>query len=167
MDLLLGVLSDLGFDVTKPNCRSFVTYQQEREVEAELHRRVIGLMNGLSEEVSFLDTLSLTNPTVYTTDCTSYAPLRDDIIGRDYQLINRVRRNIQGHVSHELPEDFIHEFVPLSEQSLYVNNGSDTEICKFSLYFTTLILFVILSYGCTFIDFIFTHFSNICPIPVT
>ena len=119
MDLLLGVLSDNGFDVTKPGCRSFVTYQQEQEIEAELNRRTIGLMNGLSSEVSFLDNLSLTNSNLFTTDCTTYTPHRDNIFGRDYQLINRVRRDSHGHISHEPPEDCLHEFEPLPEPDLH------------------------------------------------
>ena len=130
MDLLLGVLSDHGYDVSKPGCRSFVTYRQEQEIEAELNRRVIGMMNGLSNEVSFLDNLSLTNSTLFTTDCSAYAPVCDNIFGRDYQLINRVRRDSNGHVTHELPEDFIHEFAPLPEPDLRTADAFNTRTGK-------------------------------------
>ena len=111
MDLLLGVLADHGFDISKPECRNFVSYQQEQEVEAELNRRVIGMMNGLSVEKSFLDNLSLTSAMLYTTDCSSYAPLRDNLFNRDYQLINRVRRDDAGLVIHEHTVNDFHEYV--------------------------------------------------------
>ena len=112
MDLLLGVLADNGFDVSKPHCRSFVSYQQEREIEAELHRRVIGMMNGLTTENSFLDTLSLTSARLYTTDCSSYAPLRDNMFTRDYQLINRVRHDEEGLIIHEPPVNDFYDYEP-------------------------------------------------------
>ena len=103
LDVLLGVLCDNGFDVTRPNCKGFVTYAQESELEAELLRRIIGLMNGLSTETSFLDNLSITTTKLYTTDCTAYTPLSSgNIHGQDYQLIDKVLRDNQGLLSHQV-----------------------------------------------------------------
>ena len=102
LDILLGVLCDHGYDITKPGCKGFVTYAQESELEAELLRRIIGLMNGLSTETSFLDNLSITTAKLYTTDVTSYTPLpTGNIDGQDYQLIDKVLRDNRGLLLHQ------------------------------------------------------------------
>ena len=140
LDILLGVLCDHGYDVTKPHCTGFVTYAQESELEAELLRRIIGLMNGLSTETSFLDNLSITTAKLYTTDVTAYTPLpTGNIDGQDYQLIDKVLRDNQGLLLHQamnskvaLPPDFVPDAYLADE----FNTGTGN-IVRFLRYYIT------------------------------
>ena len=145
LDVLLGVLCDNGFDVTKPGCRGFVTYAQESELEAELLRRIVGLMNGLTTETSFLDNLSITTAKLYTTDCTAYTPLSTgNIHGQDYQLIDKVLRDNQGLLLHQVMNSKLvglPTMVPDAHLADEFDTGTGNYIHSYLLYYQLIFIF--------------------------
>ena len=167
LDLLLGVLCDHGFDVTKPHCKGFVTYAQESELEAELLRRIVGLMNGLSTEASFLDNLSLSTAKLYTTDCTAYTPLPSGVVrGQDYQLIDRVIRDNRGLLLHQAMNSKL-ATLPTSPPNATTADEFDTGTGNIYLFCSLFFLILYYSVICSTGNSNFTNFNSNCSISFT